>query len=130
MQKTAKSMIEYESCQYRCDKCVVGFKKRGVFVNHLVSRHPETNLDSVPSLNQPVVVKTKMYMCLYCDKVSSICSLKLCSCKKTYGVVIDVQIDFCLIWFKVYKTNAKRKSHILKNHPDCQLPEKPTDKVT
>jgi len=29
----------------------------------------------------------------------------------------------------MYKTNAKRKSHILKNHPDCELPEKPTDKV-
>jgi len=30
----------------------------------------------------------------------------------------------------MYKTNAKRKSHILKNHPDCELPEKPTDKVS
>jgi len=29
----------------------------------------------------------------------------------------------------MYKTNAKRKSHILKNHPNCNLPEKPTDKV-
>jgi hypothetical protein len=29
----------------------------------------------------------------------------------------------------MYKTNAKRKSHIIKNHPDCELPEKPTDKV-
>lgn len=62
-------MLEYENSEYRCDKCLVGFKKRGVYVNHLVSRHPEISLDSVPSLNLPVASKTKMYMCLYCDKV-------------------------------------------------------------
>ncbi|XP_050442984.1 PR domain zinc finger protein 10-like [Adelges cooleyi] len=95
--KSPKAMLDYENSTYRCDKCVVGFKKRGVFVNHLVSRHPEISLDSVPSLNQPVVVTTKIYACLYCDKV--------------------------------YKTNAKRKSHIIKNHPNCDLPQKPTDKT-
>jgi len=62
-------MQEYENSEFRCEKCLVGFKKRGVFVNHLASRHPEISLDSVPSLNQPVVAKAKMYMCLYCDKV-------------------------------------------------------------
>lgn len=95
--KTAKTMLEYESAEFRCDKCLLGFKRRGVYVNHLVLRHPEINLNSVPSLNQPVLPKAKMYMCLYCDKM--------------------------------YKTNAKRKSHILKNHPDCELPQKPTDKT-
>ncbi|KAL5240392.1 hypothetical protein ACI65C_007802 [Semiaphis heraclei] len=95
--KTTKSMLEYESSEFKCDKCLVGFKRRGVYVNHLVQRHPEISLDSVPSLNQPVAPKAKMYMCLYCDKM--------------------------------YKTNAKRKSHILKNHPDCELPKKPTDKT-
>jgi hypothetical protein len=63
-------MLEYENSEFRCEKCLVGFKRRGVFVNHLVLRHPEINLDSVPSLNLPVVAKTKMYMCLYCDKVN------------------------------------------------------------
>lgn len=29
----------------------------------------------------------------------------------------------------MYKTNAKRKSHMVKNHPDCVLPAKPGDKV-
>jgi len=62
-------MLEYESSEFRCDKCLVGFKRRGVYVNHLVLRHPEINLNSVPSLNQPVLPKAKMYMCLYCDKV-------------------------------------------------------------
>ncbi|XP_060877127.1 LOW QUALITY PROTEIN: PR domain zinc finger protein 10-like [Metopolophium dirhodum] len=95
--KTTKTMLEYESSEFKCDKCLVGFKRRGVYVNHLALRHPEISLDSVPSLNQPVMPKAKMYMCLYCDKM--------------------------------YKTNAKRKSHILKNHPDCELPEKPTDKT-
>ncbi|XP_050521571.1 PR domain zinc finger protein 10-like [Daktulosphaira vitifoliae] len=95
--KSPKSILDYENSVFRCDKCVVGFKKRGVFVNHLVSRHPEIDLDSVPSLNQPVGNTTKIYVCLYCDKV--------------------------------YKTNAKRKSHILKNHPNCDLPQKPTEKT-
>lgn len=62
-------MLEYENSEYKCDKCVVGFKKRGVFVNHMASRHPEISLDSVPSLNQPIMTQMKMYMCLYCDKV-------------------------------------------------------------
>lgn len=30
----------------------------------------------------------------------------------------------------MYKTNAKRKSHMMKNHPDCELPGKPSDKVS
>lgn len=62
-------MLDYENSEYKCDKCVVGFKKRGVFVNHMASRHPEISLDSVPSLNQPITSQIKMYMCLYCDKV-------------------------------------------------------------
>lgn len=33
------------------------------------------------------------------------------------------------VMFKMYKTNAKRKSHITKNHPNCELPKNPTDKV-
>lgn len=113
-------MLEYENSEFRCDKCLVGFKKRGVFVNHLVSRHPEIALDSVPSLNQPVASTAKMYMCLYCDKVT----LKYIRRAKPYSN------RRAIILLKVYKTNAKRKSHILKNHPNCELPEKPTDKVS
>lgn len=62
-------MSEYENAEYKCDKCLIGFKKRGVLVNHLASRHPEISIESIPSLNAPVTTASKMYMCLYCDKV-------------------------------------------------------------
>ncbi|VVC37142.1 Hypothetical protein CINCED_3A002479 [Cinara cedri] len=65
---SSKSMLEYKRSVHKCDHCLLGFKRRGAFVNHLVLRHPEISLDSIPSLNQPTVAKTIMYMCLHCDK--------------------------------------------------------------
>lgn len=69
LQRSSKSMIDYERSEHKCDNCLLGFKRRGAFVNHLVSRHPEISLDSIPSLNRPTETKTIMYMCLVCDKV-------------------------------------------------------------
>lgn len=120
-------MLEYESSEFKCDKCLVGFKRRGVYVNHLVQRHPEISLDSVPSLNQPVAPKAKMYMCLYCDKVII---WHIITSKYFRGWKINTLLLQYFNLFQMYKTNAKRKSHILKNHPDCELPKKPTDKVS
>lgn len=54
---------------YKCHPCLIGFKRRGMLVNHLAKRHPDISLDSVPELNLPILRATKDYYCQYCDKV-------------------------------------------------------------
>ncbi|GAB0098354.1 hypothetical protein DMENIID0001_140750 [Sergentomyia squamirostris] len=81
---------DYQRFIYKCHDCLVGFKRRGMLVNHLAKRHPMTPIDSVPELNLPILKDQKFYYCQYCEKV--------------------------------YKSNSKRKAHILKNHPGLELP--------
>lgn len=45
-----------------------GFKRRGMLVNHLAKRHPDTSPDTIPELNLPILKTTRDYYCLYCDK--------------------------------------------------------------
>nr|XP_023013999.1 PR domain zinc finger protein 10-like [Leptinotarsa decemlineata] len=54
---------------YKCHACLVGFKRRGMLVNHLAKRHPDIPPDSVPELNLPILQTTRDYYCQYCDKV-------------------------------------------------------------
>ncbi|KAJ8941230.1 hypothetical protein NQ318_015662 [Aromia moschata] len=54
---------------YKCHACLVGFKRRGMLVNHLAKRHPDISPDSVPELNLPILQTTRDYYCQYCDKV-------------------------------------------------------------
>ncbi|KAF7279150.1 hypothetical protein GWI33_007562 [Rhynchophorus ferrugineus] len=54
---------------YKCHTCLVGFKRRGMLVNHLAKRHPDVRPDSVPELNLPILQTTRDYYCQYCDKV-------------------------------------------------------------
>ncbi|CAG9819415.1 unnamed protein product [Phaedon cochleariae] len=54
---------------YKCHACLVGFKRRGMLVNHLAKRHPEIPPDSVPELNLPILQTTRDYYCQYCDKI-------------------------------------------------------------
>lgn len=54
---------------YKCHSCMVGFKRRGMLVNHLAKRHPDIPPDSVPELNLPILQTTRDYYCQYCDKV-------------------------------------------------------------
>ncbi|CAG9856821.1 unnamed protein product [Phyllotreta striolata] len=54
---------------YKCHNCMVGFKRRGMLVNHLAKRHPDIPPDSVPELNLPILQTTRDYYCQYCDKV-------------------------------------------------------------
>ncbi|KAG5897474.1 hypothetical protein JTB14_031100 [Gonioctena quinquepunctata] len=54
---------------YKCHACLVGFKRRGMLVNHLAKRHPDIRPDSVPELNLPILQTTRDYYCQYCDKV-------------------------------------------------------------
>lgn len=82
--------IEYQRFIYKCHECRLGFKRRGMLVNHLAKLHPSISIDSVTELNLPILKAQRFYYCAYCDKV--------------------------------YKSNSKRKLHILKNHPGLELP--------
>lgn len=55
---------------YKCEKCMVGYRRRGILVNHMAKRHPEISLDSVPCLTAPVLEMQKSFKCHYCWKVS------------------------------------------------------------
>jgi hypothetical protein len=54
---------------YKCHTCMLGFKRRGMLVNHLFKRHPEVAPTTVPELNLPILKTTKDFYCQYCDKV-------------------------------------------------------------
>ncbi|KAF4521285.1 hypothetical protein B566_EDAN002289 [Ephemera danica] len=53
----------------KCHSCLLGFKRRGMLVNHLAKRHPDISPESVPELNLPILKTTRDYYCQYCDKV-------------------------------------------------------------
>ena len=61
---------DYNRFVYKCHQCLVGFKRRGMLVNHLAKRHPDVSPDSVPELNLPILRQTRDYYCQYCEKVS------------------------------------------------------------
>lgn len=82
--------IDYQRFIYKCHICRLGFKRRGMLVNHLVKLHPTIPVESVPELNLPILKAQRYYYCAYCDKI--------------------------------YKSNSKRKWHILRNHPGKELP--------
>lgn len=66
------SPLAYDRFIYKCRNCMVGFKRRGMLVNHLAKRHPDIIPDTVPELNLPILKTTRDYFCQYCDKVSSV----------------------------------------------------------
>lgn len=68
-QRTPHTKTDYHRFIYKCHSCFVGFKRRGMLVNHLAKRHPEISPDTVPELNLPILRTTRDYYCQYCDKV-------------------------------------------------------------
>ncbi|XP_076239928.1 PR domain zinc finger protein 10 isoform X2 [Calliopsis andreniformis] len=60
---------DYNRFIYKCIQCLVGFKRRGMLVNHLAKRHPDVARETVPELNLPILRQTRDYYCQYCDKV-------------------------------------------------------------
>uniref|UniRef100_A0A8B9E539 PR domain zinc finger protein 10 n=1 Tax=Anser cygnoides TaxID=8845 RepID=A0A8B9E539_ANSCY len=97
--KTFKPRIastDYESFMFKCRLCMMGFRRRGMLVNHLSKRHPDMKIEEVPELTLPIIKPNRDYFCQYCDKVST--------------------------FLQVYKSASKRKAHILKNHPGAELP--------
>lgn len=63
------SPTDYHRFIYKCHECRLGFKRRGMLVNHLAKRHPEISPEAVPELNLPILKATKDYYCQYCNKV-------------------------------------------------------------
>ena len=60
---------DYQRFIYKCHTCLLGFKRRGMLVNHLAKRHPEISPDCVPELNLPILKTQHDYFCQYCEKV-------------------------------------------------------------
>ncbi|XP_063873690.1 uncharacterized protein LOC135107593 isoform X2 [Scylla paramamosain] len=60
---------DYMQFEYKCHTCLLGFKRRGMLVNHLAKRHPNVDMTSVPELNQPILKATRCYYCQYCEKM-------------------------------------------------------------
>lgn len=69
--KTFKQKIpaDFESYMFKCRVCMMGFRRRGMLVNHLSKRHPEMRIDEVPELTLPIIKPNRDYFCQYCDKV-------------------------------------------------------------
>lgn len=60
---------DYHRFVYKCHDCRLGFKRRGMLVNHMAKRHPDVNVDTVPELTMPILQTQRFYYCQYCDKV-------------------------------------------------------------
>ncbi|EEB15144.1 hypothetical protein Phum_PHUM351450 [Pediculus humanus corporis] len=63
------SSVTFERFMFKCRNCMVGFKRRGMLVNHLAKRHPEILPNTVPELNLPILKATRDYFCQYCEKI-------------------------------------------------------------
>ncbi|KAF0294186.1 PR domain zinc finger protein 10 [Amphibalanus amphitrite] len=59
---------DYHRFIYKCHKCKLGFKRRGMLVNHLAKRHPGMGPEQVPELMLPILKTTKDFYCQYCYK--------------------------------------------------------------
>uniref|UniRef100_A0A1A8MYB6 PR domain zinc finger protein 10 n=1 Tax=Nothobranchius pienaari TaxID=704102 RepID=A0A1A8MYB6_9TELE len=67
--KTKTPTSDFESFAFKCRSCMMGFRRRGMLVNHLSKRHPEMRIDDVPELTLPIIKPNRDYFCQYCDKV-------------------------------------------------------------
>nr|XP_022918071.1 PR domain zinc finger protein 10-like [Onthophagus taurus] len=135
---------DYHRFIYKCHTCMVGFKRRGMLVNHLAKRHPDISPNSVPELNLPILRATRDYFCQYCDKVYKSSSKRkahilknhpgaaLPLSNKTHSSTADLpnptfsqtvgsvtthphSCEFC---YKQYASKAKLLQHLRKKHLD------------
>lgn len=60
---------DYERFIYKCQHCLLGFKRRGMLVNHMAKRHPDIRIDSIHELNLPILKTERCFYCQYCEKV-------------------------------------------------------------
>ena len=145
------SPSDYHRFIYKCHSCLLGFKRRGMLVNHLAKRHPELPPDAVPELNLPILKTTRDYYCQYCDKIYKSSSKRKAHILKnhpgkslpmsnrhkggvptipgipnpTYSAPvgsITTHPHYCDWCHKQYASKAKLLQHQRKKHPD-RLPD-------
>ena len=68
---------EYHRFIYKCLDCSLGFKRRGMLVNHLAKVHPAKEMSSVPELNLPILREQRNYYCNLCRLVNPMITLIL-----------------------------------------------------
>ena len=141
------SPSDYHRFVYKCHSCQLGFKRRGMLVNHLAKRHPETPPEAVPELNLPILKTTRDYFCQYCDKVYKSSSKRKAHILKnhpgkslplshrikggissvpgvpnpTYSAPVGsvpTRPHHCNWCHKQYASKAKLSQHLRKKHPD------------
>jgi hypothetical protein len=138
---------------YKCHTCMLGFKRRGMLVNHLAKRHPEVAPTTVPELNLPILKTTKDFYCQYCEKVYKSSSKRKSHIIKNHpGAALpagarevnreatDVEASTfshtvgsvttqphnCELCHKQYASKAKLLQHMRKKHKDQAAPSTST----
>lgn len=142
---TKPSQPNYHEFVYKCHQCLLGFKRRGMLVNHLAKRHPDVPYNTVPELTMPIVKTSKDYYCQYCEKVYKSSSKRKAHIIKNHpgktlppsnrnktipisgagnptfsATVGSIMINphFCEWCHKQYASKAKLMQHQRKKHPD------------
>ena len=135
---------EYHRFIYKCHQCLIGFKRRGMLVNHLAKQHPDVKPESVPELNLPILKTQRDYYCQYCDKIYKSSSKrkahivknhpgaelpmsgrKLDSTELTFSATVGSVTTVphpCIYCHKQYASKAKLLQHQRKKHPEVATP--------
>ena len=138
---------DYNRFIYKCHICMLGFKRRGMLVNHIAKRHPNMKPNDIPELNLPILRTNRDYFCQYCDKVyKSSSKRKMHILKyhpggqlppsirtKNIGDADGTNASFsqpagsittmphpCSMCHKQYASKAKLLQHQRKKHPDAE----------
>ncbi|RWS13906.1 PR domain zinc finger protein 10-like protein [Dinothrombium tinctorium] len=130
------SPTDYHRFIYKCHTCLLGFKRRGMLVNHLAKRHPDIPPETVPELNLPILKTTRDYYCQYCEKIYKSSSKRKAHILKnhpggvpvipgipnpTYSATvgsITTHPHYCDWCHKQYASKAKLLQHQRKKHPE------------
>uniref|UniRef100_A0A8C2CED4 PR domain zinc finger protein 10 n=1 Tax=Cyprinus carpio TaxID=7962 RepID=A0A8C2CED4_CYPCA len=105
--KQKEPTTDFESFMFKCRLCMMGFRRRGMLVNHLSKRHPEMRLEEVPELTLPIIKPNRDYFCQYCDK-------------KSWKFIPESSYLCCPHCAKQYSSKTKMVQHIRKKNPEDQ----------
>ncbi|CAL1545396.1 unnamed protein product [Lymnaea stagnalis] len=137
---------EWHRFIYKCHTCLLGFKRRGMLVNHLAKRHPDIKPEQVPELNLPILKTQKDFYCQYCKKIYKSSSKRKSHIQKIHpGCAVPpssrkklpqqeassfshtvssvtMMPHGCKFCHKQYASKAKLLQHQRKNHPELVEP--------
>ncbi|CAH2320456.1 PR domain zinc finger 10 isoform X1 [Pelobates cultripes] len=149
--KPRLASTDYESFMFKCRVCMMGFRRRGMLVNHLSKRHPEMKIEEVPELTLPIIKPNRDYYCQYCEKVYKSASKRKAHILKNHpGAELPPSIRklrpagpgepdpmlsthtqltgtiatppvCCLHCSKQYSSKTKMVQHIRKKHPQYSM---------